>query len=196
MTAKREAHAPHTGFVLAGGRSSRMGRDKALLPYQGTTLLRHIARAVEEAAGNVALIGDPALYSDSGYPVYPDELPGCGPLGGIHTALSLSKTDWSLVVACDMPGISAGPLRALLDQAAKSHRDCVLAAGPTGAPEPLCAVYHRRCLPAVLRAIRDKRLKMRDFVAEVDAEIMALDPAVLANVNTPKEWAALEETPG
>jgi molybdopterin-guanine dinucleotide biosynthesis protein A len=196
MTAKGKVQPPHSGFVLAGGRSSRMGRDKALLPYHGTTLLQHIAQAVAEAAGNAALIGDPSLYSGRGYPVYPDKLPGCGPLGGIHTALTLSKTDWNLVVACDMPGISVAPLRTLLDQATKSQRDCVVAAGPNGAPEPLCAVYHRRCLPAVLRAIRDKRLKMRDFVAEVDAEIMALDPAILANVNTPKEWAALEETPG
>lgn len=184
-----------SGFVLAGGGSSRMGRDKALLPYRGTTLLEHVARAVREAAGTVALIGNPDLYGGLGYPVYPDQLPGCGPLGGIHTALSVSVTDWNLVVACDMPGISAEALLILLDGAAKSLKSCVIAQGPGGEPEPLCAVYHRRCLPALARAIRDKYLKMKHLVVQLDAETRAMDPAALANVNTPAEWARFEEQP-
>jgi molybdopterin-guanine dinucleotide biosynthesis protein A len=182
-----------SGFVLAGGVSSRMGRDKALLAYHGTTLVEHVARAVSDAAGNVAVIGDPGRYGALGYPVYPDKLPGCGPLGGLYTALSVSTTNWSLVVACDMPGISGAVLRALLDNAAGSKRNCVAAVGLAGKPEPLCAVYHRRCLPAVARAIRDKRFKMIDLVQELDVETSPVDAAALANVNTPAEWAEFEK---
>ena len=109
-----------SGFVLAGGGSSRMGRDKALLPYRGITLLEHLARTVQEAAGAVALVGDPVRYSSLGYPVYRDKFPGCGPLGGIYTALAVSSTDWNLIVACDMPGISVDVLRILLDSAPES----------------------------------------------------------------------------
>jgi molybdenum cofactor guanylyltransferase len=170
-----------------------MGRDKALLPYRGTTLLEHVARAVKEAAGSVALIGDPARYGDLGYPVHRDQLQGCGPLGGIYTALNLGLSDWNLVVACDMPGISADVLRILLNQASASPHDCVIAIGPGGDPEPLCAVYHQRCLPVVLRAILAKRFKMKELVADLDFGEMAVNPGTLANVNTPAEWAAFEE---
>ncbi len=172
-----------------------MGRDKALLPYRGTTLLDHVARSVQEAAGSVALIGDPVRYSRFGYPVYRDEHPGCGPLGGIHTALSISATDWNLVVACDMPGISVKVLHALLERASEYGGSCVIATGPRGEPEPLCAVYHRRCLPAVTRAIREKRFRMRDLVAEFEVDAKLVDAAALANVNTPTEWDEFQETP-
>ena len=184
-----------SGFVLAGGRSSRMGRDKALLPYRGTTLVGHVARAVQEATGAVALIGDPARYGRLGYPVYPDKLPGCGPLGGIYTALTISSTDWNLVVACDMPGISVDVLRALLGSASESGGACVIAMGPGGEPEPLCAVYHKRCLPILTLAIQEKRFRMRDLMAEFNAQAWLVDSGAIANVNTPKEWAEFTENP-
>jgi molybdopterin-guanine dinucleotide biosynthesis protein A len=178
-----------------------MGRDKALLPYRGTTLVDHLARAVQAAAGTVALIAEPARYLSLGYPVYPDKFPGCGPLGGIYTALSVSSTDWNLIVACDMPGISADVLRALLRSAGESGKtgelgkSCVIATGPTGEPEPLCAVYHRSCLPVLARAIQEKRFKMRDLVKELDSKARLVDASALANVNTPAEWAEFEEKP-
>jgi molybdenum cofactor guanylyltransferase len=173
-----------------------MGRDKALLPYRGTTLVEHLARAVQEAAGNVALIGEPARYSSLGYPVYPDKFPGCGPLGGVYTALSVSAADWNLIVACDMPGISADVLRGLLRSAGESAKSCVVVAtGPIGEPEPLCAVYHRSCLPVLARAIQEKRFKMKDLVRELDSKARPVDASALANVNTPAEWAEFEEKP-
>jgi molybdenum cofactor guanylyltransferase len=184
-----------SGFVLAGGGSSRMGRDKALLPYRGGTLVEHLARAVQEAAGAVAVIADPVRYPNIGYPVYRDKFPGCGPVGGIYTALAVTEADWNLIVACDMPGISVELLRTLLDRAAALNGICLTAAGPGGEPEPLCAVYHRRCLPALGQAIREKRLKMKDLVKELQAQTMRVERAILANVNTPAEWAEFEEKP-
>ena len=182
-----------SGFVLAGGASSRMGRDKALLAYQETTLVEYVARVVRQAAGSVALVGDPDRYRELGYAIYRDNVAGCGPLGGIYTALSVSKTDWNLVVACDMPGITAVALRGLLDPEAQPGRNCVMAVGLQAEPEPLCAVYHRYCLPVLDRAIRDKRFKMKDLVPELQAEFRPVDATALANVNTPDEWAEFEE---
>ena len=175
-----------SGFVLAGGASSRMGRDKASLPYRGTSLIEHIARAVREAAGNVTVIG--------GASGTPDKIPGLGPIGGLFTALSETGSDWNLVMACDMPGISAEVLRILLKRCEISPADCVYAS-MDGQPEPLCAVYHRRCLSAVARAIKFKRLKMLDLLAELAVDMQPLDPAVLANANTPAEWAELQNEP-
>ena len=181
-----------SGFVLAGGASKRMGQDKALLPYNGTTLVEHVAKTVSDAAGSVALIGNPERLGNLGLPVFPDELPGSGPASGIYTALRVSETDWNLVVACDMPAVSAEILRQLLQRAETAERNCVTATGLYGQPEPLCAVYHRRCLPALGQAIRDKRLRMRDLIKEIGAIWMPVDPSVLANVNTPTEWSEFE----
>ena len=169
-----------------------MGRDKALLPYGGTTLVEHLARAVQDAAGSVALIGQPVRYSNLGFPVYPDKFSGCGPLGGVYTALTVSSTDWNLIVACDMPGVSAEVLRTLLRSADESGAGCVAAAGPEGEPEPLCAVYHRRCLPVMARAIEEKRFKMKELVMKLDLRISPVDASALANVNTPAEWAEFQ----
>src|SRR5690349_1942483 len=96
------------GFVLAGGKSSRMGCNKALLPFRGRTLVEHIASEVSTVTHTVALIGDRALYIILGYPVIEDVFPGRGPLSGIHAALRASGAEWSLVVACDMPEMTAG----------------------------------------------------------------------------------------
>jgi len=186
-----------SGFVLAGGASKRMGRDKALLPYAGTTLVEHVAKTVREAVGPVALhpvivIGDPDRLPRLDLPVFPDELPGCGPAGGIYTALRITQTDWNVLVACDMPAITADILCELLRRADATERNCVAAIGTNGQPEPLCAAYHRRCLPALTRALRDKRLRMRDFVKEIGAVWVQVANAALANVNTPDEWADFE----
>jgi len=72
------------GYVLVGGRSSRMGRDKALLPFRGEPLACSVARQVELAAGSVVMVGDPDLYGSLRYPVIPDAFPGEGPLSGIN----------------------------------------------------------------------------------------------------------------
>lgn len=178
-----------SGFVLAGGASKRMGRDKALLPFHGTTLVEHVAQTVRQAAGSVALIGDPDRLSHLGLPVFADQLPSCGPASGIYTALRVTDANWNLVVACDMPAVPVEILNELMCRAETEDAGCVAAAGPSGAPEPLCAVYHRRCLPVFERAIRDGRVKMRDVVSEIGVKVMPVPAAALVNVNTPAEWS-------
>jgi molybdopterin-guanine dinucleotide biosynthesis protein A len=183
------------GFVLAGGGSTRMGRDKALLAYRGTTLLEYIASIVHQAAGNVAVIGDPGRYSHFGYPVYADRVPPSGPIGGIYTVLSVTVHDWNLVVACDMPFLSCDILQDLITRCSQSRAGCVVAVGSTGDLEPLCAVYHRRCRPVLDRAIRHGQFRMRDVIRELDPEEVRVDPSALANVNTTAEWAQLQNRP-
>jgi molybdopterin-guanine dinucleotide biosynthesis protein A len=168
-----------------------MGRDKALLPFRGASLAASVARAVELAAGSATLVGDPSRYGRLGFPCVPDAWPGEGPLGGILTAMRHSRADWSLVAACDMPGLSAGFLRRLLDAARGSEAFAVLPAGPSGRPEPLCAVYHRRALPALAAAFEGGRRgvsKALDGLPAVTLPILDVDS--IANVNTPEEWGA------
>lgn len=181
---------PWAGFVLAGGSSSRMGRDKAGLPFRGRKLIEHIAAAVAEAAGSVTLIGPPERYRELGFPVVPDRRPGLGPLGGIHTALSVSTAAWNLIAACDLPAISVDFLRDLKIAAEASEGDCLIPAGPSGRLEPLCAAYHSRCREAIGAALERGVRKVTDGLAGLRISTWNVrESSWFQNVNTPEEWA-------
>jgi molybdopterin-guanine dinucleotide biosynthesis protein A len=166
-----------------------MGRDKALLPFKGRPLIEHVAGEVRAAVGNVALVGDPSRYAYLGYPVIEDVLPGCGPLAGIHAALKHSTDEWNLVVACDMPEITAEFLERLVERAAAGRGDAVLPAGPSGVPEPLCAAYHRRSLDAIASALASGIRKVVVGLQELNIEIWSVAEArYFHNLNTPQEW--------
>lgn len=166
-----------------------MGRDKAMLPWAGRTLLEHVAAAVGEAAGSVTVIAPPERYGHLGLTCAADLMRGCGPLGGLFTALTVTRADWNLVTACDLPGLTAGFLAGLLEAARQAGRDAVVPQTPDGL-QPLCAVYHRRLRAAAAAAIHRKSLKMHDFVNSIDALLWPLaDPAPLANLNRPEQLA-------
>jgi len=176
------------GFVLVGGRSSRMGRDKALLPLDGSTLVERVASRVLVAAGNVTLIGSPDRYGGLGYPVVADHVEECGPLGGVFTALTVTRADWNLIVACDMPGLTVEFCTSLI-AARTADADCVVPRTATGL-DPLCALYHRRCRVAADAAIRRNLFKMQTFVSNLRTIAWPVsDPSPLQNVNTPEEWS-------
>lgn len=182
------------GFVLTGGKSTRMGRDKALLPFRGGALAGHVAATVAAAAGSVVLIGDPQKYGHLGYAVLPDRSPGEGPVGGIESALSYTAADWNLVLACDMPSISAQFLRGLLDAAGRLNADALLPAGPSGRLEPLSAVYHRRCLAKLRAALRAGVRKVTDALAGLEVARWTVDDAAcFENLNTPEQWACYHD---
>ncbi len=137
------------GFILAGGVSSRMGRDKALLEIGGVPLALRTARLMEPLLRRVTLIGSPARFGELGMTVAPDDEPGRGPLGGIATALRISECDWNLVCGCDMPYLTQAWLEFLIASALGEKADAVIPESAHGRAEPLCAMYHRRCLPTI-----------------------------------------------
>src|ERR1017187_531401 len=151
------------GFVLAGGHSSRMGRDKALLRYWGVPLVVRAAAAVAEAVGSVTIVGDPSVYGHFGWPALADTNPELGPVGGLLTALEHTRSEWNIIVACDMPDVSPGLLRELIQKTVRSRKRCV-APLIDGEFEPLCAVYRRSALDEVRAAIAARHLKMRDLL--------------------------------
>src|SRR6266850_5129847 len=112
------------GYILTGGKSSRMGVDKALLDFGGRNLLDRAIRVVRETSPNFAIVGDPAKFAAYGA-VITDLYPGCGPLGGIHAALVHSSAELNLMLAVDMPFIS-GELLAFLFAAA-NETDAIVA---------------------------------------------------------------------
>jgi molybdopterin-guanine dinucleotide biosynthesis protein A len=168
-----------------------MGRDKASLPWGGGLLVEAVARAVGRAAGSATLVGSPRAYERLAFPAIPDLYPGEGPLGGILTALERTPADWNIVVACDMPRITAEFLITLVEAAERSDAEALVPTGPSGRLEPLCAAYHRRAQPGLqaafaggVRALRTALPRLRTILFPVS------EASLFQNVNTPEEWAA------
>lgn len=177
------------GFVLAGGHSSRMGRDKALLPYRDTVLVEWIARQVEVAAGSATLVGPPERYLFLGRPVLADLRPGCGPLAGIETALSATSAEFNLIVACDLPNLTRELLSGLLEAAMREEADCTLPETPGVVRPPLCAVWRLRSRDTVRQALHQGVRKFTDLLGLLRLSRWTVtDAAWAVNLNTPEEY--------
>ena len=177
------------GFVLTGGASRRMGRDKALLEYRGVALAAWVAARVEAAAGRVSLVGGGERYVHLGYPVLEERFAGSGPLSGIEAALRQGGAEWSLIVACDMAGVRTEWLSELLQAAEDSGRQAVYACRRDGRMEPLCAVYHESCGSEALSRLQGAKLRVAAFLHEINGLAWKAEwVEQLRNINTPAEW--------
>lgn len=180
------AVAPRAGWVLVGGRSSRMGTDKALLDAGKGPLALEIASQVAKSCAEVSLVGDPVRYSSLGLHVVGDNFPGLGPLSGIEAALGATQAEWNLIVACDMPFLDRGIFELLFTEAAGF--DCAVPQHPDGRLEPLCAVYHRRCHPAIVSALESGIRKVTDALQGLAVRyVLMASEAAFANWNTPQD---------
>jgi molybdopterin-guanine dinucleotide biosynthesis protein A len=183
---------PAAGFVLAGGRSSRMGRDKALLTLDGEPLVKRAIRKLSEICAEVAIAGGTEDLNQFGR-VVPDVNPGCGPLGGIVSALEQSSFEWNLFLAVDAPFVPVSTLKALLLMAAGFPGVCIMPRAQ-GLRQPLCAVYSRNALGVLREELAAGRWKVvpaieaAGSVKEVDFE----DAKWFANLNTPEEFEEAE----
>jgi molybdopterin-guanine dinucleotide biosynthesis protein A len=158
-----------TGIILAGGGSSRLGRDKASEPVSGRPLLQWVADRLEQAAAEIVVVRAagqqlPSLDTRRPLRVAEDILPGRGPLAGIHSGLQSASHDLSIAVGCDMPLLCV-PLLRHLCQLAEGY-DVVM---PTrgGQPQPLHAVYRQSCVGAIGEQLRAGRLKVISFLGAV-----------------------------
>lgn len=184
------------GFVLIGGRSSRMGQDKALLTFGNLPLAARIANLVQSVCGGVTLVGSRAKYSSLGFPVIEDIFPNQGPLGGIHSALTHAHAPRSLIVGCDMPHLSSGFLELLLEIARDAEADAVVPETDSAGYEPLCAVYTQACLPPLEEALRNGQRKISHLLDQLrirrvtPREWQLFDPhgKLFCNLNTPEEY--------
>jgi FdhD protein len=183
-----------TGAILSGGPSSRMGCDKALLPYRGGRFIEAIHRKMADLFDEVIVVGvESDQYDFMQCRRVPDLFPGMGALGGIHSALLHSVTDRVFVVGCDMPHIKGDLIRHLC--ALADDADAVLPEGETGL-EPLHAVYRKSALPAVEEALRAGRRGLLSFHENLRVRriardtVEAIDPGMTAfrNINTPEDY--------
>ena len=182
------------GFVLVGGRSSRMGQDKARLRIGTRLLVEDIAGKVANVTGRVALVGPPERYADLTFECLRDLRQGFGPLAGIETALASGYGEINLITGCDMPDLPQDWLEKLVSTARRTRALCVVTRDGAGKVHPLCAVYRAQCLPFARRALAARRLKLFDFIRGLPV-IEMHTACVIGNLNTPQELAAHVERP-
>lgn len=198
-------HRQIAGFILAGGASSRMGRDKGLLDFGGVPLILHTARLLESLVAEVTVVGSPQRYAALGLRTIADEgdrqtqdgpdKPGSGPLAGIAAALGATQLPWNLILACDLPYLSAEWLDWLLSRALRSRGAAIVPRTERGI-EPLAAVYGRECHAPIVAALARGVRKVSDAVAELRVEFVypeewhRIDPSglILRNMNKPGDY--------
>ncbi len=180
-----------TGFILAGGQSSRMGQDKGLLQLQGKALVQHTLEELKECVSEVVIIANKPEYDQFGLRVVADIVPQAGPVGGIYTALENSATDLNFIVSCDMPFITRQAVQCMLDQASGA---AVTVPTVNGLMQPLFGVYHRSCLPQVRWHVEHGKLRLTALIKDLDHQVVELEKLLphseqlFQNLNTPQDY--------
>lgn len=183
-----------SGFIQAGGRSLRMGTNKALVDFGGAPLIARSINLLKQTTLKQAIItSEPELYAGLGLKCLPDYRPGLGPLSGICSALIHSNTDLVVVVACDMPFLRPALIEYLLEHA--DAADVVVPCDHQGYLQPLAAVYRKSCLETAHSLIEGGRLSPKALFESVKTVQIAFDKLreldghelFFANVNTPEE---------
>jgi molybdopterin-guanine dinucleotide biosynthesis protein A len=174
MSARREL--PIEAFVLAGGRSRRMGRDKALLEWGGSRLVERAVQSLRGVCALVRIVGDREDLNRLA-PVVADTFPGSGPLGGIHAALAATTHDWNLFLPVDMPLLPAGFPAWMLDRVALTEAVATMPV-VAGLPQPLCAVYHRAMEPALREELTAGRLRTIEGVQSAASRAHSTEPRI------------------
>ena len=188
-----------TGVILAGGKSRRYGKNKALVEIDGIPLIGRVVSVMQSVFQHLVLITNtPDEYSYLKLPMYEDIIKGLGPLGGIFTALMTITNEAGFFVACDMPSLN----RELIHHMVKVRADFdAVVPSIHGNVEALHALYCKRCLPAIRRLVDSREYQVFRFFPEVsvryvdDNEIRRFDPELRSffNVNRPQELGRIND---
>lgn len=188
-----------SAIVLAGGQSRRLGRDKALLPWKGRTLIEHIVAQLTELSDDVLVItGTERRYQELlDVPIFADEIKNIGPMGGLYTGLTHARSEYSLIVACDMPLLT----RAIIDLLRSELDSSVRAVVPEvqGHRVPTLAIYHKECLAVIERLLTQGITALQALLDSAptkvipETQLRIIDPELRAftNLNTLEDWEKL-----
>jgi molybdenum cofactor guanylyltransferase len=167
-----------SGYVLAGGGSTRFGEDKARVIFDGWPMLSRTAELVSAVTGSVRVVAPPGRYEDLGWPVIADRWPGEGPLGGIltalYTTLQLERDagcEWNLILGCDMPFLTGEFLEFLSESALASEARAIVPQSAQGR-EPLCACWRTEAADEVRLAFAGGMRKVNDALQHLRAEVL------------------------
>ncbi len=180
-------------FILAGGKSTRMGTDKAFITLDGQTLLARALAVARLVTADVRIVGDAAKFGAFA-PVVEDVFRECGPLGGIHAGLRASAAELNLMLALDLPFVSRGLIEYLIARA-RSSDAIVTVARAGGGWQPLCAIYRREFVDVAEKALLQGRYKIdtlfdmqrTQVIGEDELKAAGFAADLFRNVNTPEE---------
>lgn len=171
------ANAPKiSAYVLAGGGSTRFGRDKALVEFRGMPLLERMIKLLRSFAAEVRVVAALGKYAGLGAEIVEDRWPGDGPLGGIvttllHTQLNEPDCEWNAIVSCDMPFLTSDWMTFLAERAVKSEAQVVLAYSARG-PEPLCACWRTDAVHTLGAAFQRGARRVNEGISLLRAEVL------------------------
>jgi molybdopterin-guanine dinucleotide biosynthesis protein A len=193
MYHRRMRNSAVTAFILAGGKSTRMGTDKAFVTLGGRTLLAHALDLARSVATDVHIVGDPAKFAAFA-PVVEDIFRDCGPLAAIHAALQSSQTDLNLILAVDVPFVTPALAQYLIKRA-RDSKAIVTVTRAAGNWQPLCAVYRRAFADAAEQSLRAGRYKIDALfdaettlaIEEEELEANGFSTRAFRNLNTPED---------
>lgn len=183
-------------FILAGGQSRRMGRDKSQLLLENQTFTDRIAETLLELTDSVTLVG--SRQTNSRFPVARDVYPEWGALGGLHAALVACRCEWAIVIACDLPFVTAELFNYLASL--RDEHEAVVPLQPDGRPQPLSSLYRiEPCLQRATELIEAGKRRPFDLLELVNTrwvpfkELTNLDQAekFFVNINTPEDYDAV-----
>lgn len=176
-------------IILAGGKSSRFGADKALAQFNGKTLIHNAIELAKKVTSNIIIISNQDGYDQLGFPVFPDIYKDTGPIGGVHSGLVNSNSELNFVLAADMPHVTLPLIKYTIDKATITSNSVIPIAN--GLPEPLCGVYLKKAITTLERCIKSGKLKMMEVLKElkveyldVNAEMNFYSPYLFSNINT------------
>jgi molybdopterin-guanine dinucleotide biosynthesis protein A len=179
------------GFVLAGGRSSRMGQDKALLALRGVPLVQRAVAKLHRLTRQVFILGRrPELASFA--PLVPDLRESCGPLGGMEAALSHTPCDWSLILPVDMPFLPAALLQCWADTVLSQTAARAACFVVDDLPQPALCLLHREMLPFLTEAAQQGRFKLYPMLVHAAEQLAIRNGSACEAAFLQHQWRAKE----
>lgn len=196
-----------SGAILAGGNSTRMGQNKALLSIDGKTSIEHVLHSMQNVfAKNILIANIPHLYSSLGIEVYPDLYRGLGPLAGLHAALSYAQTDFVFLTACDLPLLTSDLIADIVKRSITEPENQIILPKLNNKFLFLAACYHYSLLPEIeSKLLKAFRLSsnvpgLKSLLTTSKISIIDLDkligrntPDLLCNMNTPTDYYRIKE---
>ena len=180
-------------FILAGGKSRRMGTDKGLVKFKGNPMISHIIEILDKLNLKTSIVSSNEEYLKFGKPVYKDVIPNKGPLGGLYTALEYSQAPMVILLACDMPSINRKVIQSLMTVAEPGK---IAIATDKTEISPLFACYPRSLKDKVANALLADELKMQNFISKQSHVVLDLNSLgnteILQNLNTIEELKGAE----
>jgi molybdenum cofactor guanylyltransferase len=180
-----------SGILLAGGKSSRMGSNKAFLRFKKRYLFEFPLSLLQEYCDDIIISASLESFESYNYKLVPDLIPDLGPMGGLYSCLPKIKHDRALILSCDIPFITKDYCEYLISGSEKY--EIIVGQNKNGYPEPLAGIYSARVMDKLIAQVENKNYKMSDLISSCDAQIFSIQKAgfnqqIFMNINTKEDF--------